>query len=74
MKLEARTKVVEQRGEVSARENLKKRVACFSSGVAIGGEDFVKGVAARYQEAWGRKNERSPRSVSGKEGRVFVMR
>ncbi len=35
MTLEARTKVVEQRGEVPPVQNLRKRVASFSAGVAI---------------------------------------
>ncbi len=73
-KLEVRTKVVGQRGKVSPVQNLRKRVASFSTGVAIGGEDFVKGMAARYQEAMGRKNERSPRPVTDGEGGFYVMR
>ena len=74
IKMEARMRVVEERGEVSLGRNLRKRVASFSTGVAIGGEDFVKGMAARYREALGRKNERSPRPVTGGEGRFYVMR
>jgi len=74
IKMEARMKVVEERGKVSPGQNLRKRVASFSLGVAIGNEDFVNGVAARYQEALGRKKARSPRSLSGGDSGLFVMR
>ena len=73
IKWEARVQVVAQAGEVSPGQALRKRVATFSTGVAMGGEDFVKGVARRYREAMGRKNERSPRPASGGGG-FFVMR
>ncbi|YCM42877.1 transposase [Verrucomicrobiaceae bacterium 227] len=73
-KLEARAKVVEERGEVESRTNLRKRVTSFSQGVAVGGKDFVKGVAARYRKTLGRKNERRPRSLDGGEAGIFVMR
>ena len=73
-KLEARTKVREQGGEVSPAQNLRKRVESFSTGVAIGGENFVKGMAVRYREEFERKKERSPRSVISGDGGFFVMR
>ena len=73
-KLEARTKVVAQRGELSSAQKLRKRVASFSTGVAIGGEDFVRGVAGRYREGFGRKKERSPQAVTSGERGFFVMR
>ena len=74
LKLEARAKVVEARGEVGSRNNLRKRVASFTQGVAVGGEEFVKGVAARYRKTLARKNERRPRSLDGGEDGIFVMR
>ena len=74
IKMEARMKVVEERGKVSPGQNLRKRVASFSLEVAIGNEDFVKGVAARYRETLGRKKARNPRSLSGGDGGLFVMR
>ena len=74
IKLEARVEVIDQEGEFTPREALRKRVASFTTGVAIGGEDFVKGVAARYKEALGRKKARSPRSVQGGESGFYVMR
>ena len=73
-KMEARTKVKEQKGKLTPRESLSKRVASFSSGVAIGGEEFVKRVASIYQEEMGRKKERSPRLLSGGQGGFFVMK
>lgn len=51
-----------------------KRINSFTTGVAIGGEDFVKGVTSRHRDMMGRKNERNPRSISEKEGGVFVMK
>jgi REP element-mobilizing transposase RayT len=74
LKLEARAKVIGELGELGIRNKLRKRVASFSQGVAVGGEDFMKGVAARYRETLGRKNERKPRSLDGGEGGIFVMR
>ena len=71
MKLEARAKVVQERGEIGTGSDLRQRVASFSQGVAMGGEKFVKGVAARYRETLARKNERRPRSLNGG---IFVMK
>jgi hypothetical protein len=47
IKMVARAKVVEEKGGISPRQMLQKRVASFTMGVAIGGEDFVRGVASR---------------------------
>jgi len=73
-KLEARTKVVEAKGEVSLTQKLRKRVSSFSTGVAVGGENFVKGMAAQYRKEFDRKKERDPSSVSEGKGSFFVMR
>ena len=73
-KMEARTKVIERKGEVTPAQALRKRVGSFTTGVAIGGEDFVKRVASRYQEAMGRKKPRVPRSPSGEGEGFFVMK
>ncbi len=74
IKMEARTKVMEQKGKVIPQEALSRRVASFSNGVAIGGEEFVKRVASRYQREMGRKKERNPRSLSAGQGGFFVMK
>lgn len=74
IKMAARVKVAAQKGEITPTFALRKRVASFTTGVAIGGEDFVKRVAARYQKDFDRKKERSPRSVNGGESGFFVMR
>jgi len=74
VKMEARSKVVEQKGKITPQQALQKRVASFSTGVAIGGEDFVRGVASRYRKAMGRKKERIPQAIPGKGGGLFVMK
>ena len=67
-------RVIEQKGKVIPQEALSRRVASFSNGVAIGGEEFVKRVASRYQREMGRKKERNPRSLSAGQGGFFVMK
>lgn len=74
IKMEARTRVIAQNGGITLGQDLRKRVNSFTTGVAIGGEDFVKGVACRYREMMGRKNERNPRSIRGEGKGVFVMK
>jgi len=74
IKMEARTKVIERKGEITSAQALRKRVGSFTTGIAIGGEGFVKRVASRYQEAMGRKKRRIPRSLSGEGGGFFVMK
>ncbi|MEJ6580260.1 MAG: hypothetical protein QNL33_04140 [Akkermansiaceae bacterium] len=74
IKMEARAKVLAQKGKIPPGQVLQKRVASFTMGVAIGGEDFVRGMASRYREAMGRKKERIPRSIAGSEGGFFVMK
>ncbi|MFT6862043.1 MAG: hypothetical protein ACJAVK_000597, partial [Akkermansiaceae bacterium] len=74
IKMEARVKVAERQGKMRPREALRKRVASFTTGVAIGGEDFVKAMAKRYQNDSGRKKSRIPQAVTeGKDG-FFVMK
>jgi len=73
-KMEARTKVMEQKGEITPAQALRKRVSSFTTGVALGSEDFVKGVALRYQQTMGRKKPRVPRSSSGEGGGFFLMK
>ncbi|MFT6863032.1 MAG: hypothetical protein ACJAVK_001593, partial [Akkermansiaceae bacterium] len=52
----------------------RKRVASFTTGMAMGGEDFVKAMAKRYQNDSGRKKSRIPQAVTeGKDG-FFVMK
>jgi len=71
--MEARTRVTAERGKISPAQQLRKRVACFSSGVAIGTEGFVRQVAARYRNQFERRKEREPKRSSG-DGTFFVMR
>jgi hypothetical protein len=57
---------------------IRKRMKVFSEGIALGSEDYVKGMAARYQAQFERQKERSPKplkTASGeKSGSIFVMR
>jgi putative transposase len=57
---------------------IRKRMKCFSEGIALGSEDYVKGMAARYQAQFERQRERTAKpleSSSGwKSGSIFVMR
>ncbi|MDB2673547.1 hypothetical protein N9Y81_01195 [Akkermansiaceae bacterium] len=73
IKMESRTKVVEEEGKISRAQMLRKRVASFSNGVAIGSESFVRGVASRYQEEMRRLKEPKTRQDSGGGG-FYVMR
>ena len=73
MTMEARTEVLAQKGKVTTAQALSQRVASFSSGMAIGSEEFVKRMAARYRADMGRKRERKPQEESGGAG-IFVMR
>ena len=73
MKMEARTKVIGEEGETTPAQALQKRVASLSCGVAIGSEEFVRRMAARYRAEMGRQREREPRERAGREG-FFVMR
>lgn len=58
-----------EKGHLSRKLLLRKRVSTFSNGVAIGGKDFVKGVAEKYRLVLGRKREkRRPRFGGGEEG------
>jgi hypothetical protein len=57
---------------------IRKRMKCFSEGIALGSEDYVKGMAARYQAQFERQKERSAKPLKsasgGKSGSIFVMR
>ena len=57
---------------------IRKRLKSFSEGIALGSEDYVKGMAARYQAQFERQRERSPKPLKsasgGKSGSIFVMR
>jgi hypothetical protein len=74
IKKEARTKVIAEKGEIPVALALRKRVATFSSGVAVGGEDFVKRMASHYRQVMDRKRERTPKAMREGEGGFFVMR
>ena len=67
IKKEARTKVIAEKGEIPVSLALRKRVATFSNGVAVGDEDFVKRMAGHYRQVMGRKQKRVPRTMG--EGR-----
>jgi REP element-mobilizing transposase RayT len=57
---------------------IRKRMKIFSEGIALGSEDYVKGMAAKYQAQFARQRERSAKplksSSGGKSGSIFVMR
>jgi putative transposase len=57
---------------------IRKRMKCFTEGIALGSEDYVKGMAARYQTQFERQRERSAKPLKsrsgGKSGSIFVMR
>ena len=57
---------------------IRKRMKCFSEGIALGSEDYVKGMAAKYQAQFERQKERTAKplkSATGrKSGSIFVMR
>ena len=72
--LAARTKVVARAGKLSRGQDLRKRVASFTAGVAVGGKDFVAEVATRYRGDFKRKNLRQPRPYTRGDEGVFVMR
>jgi REP element-mobilizing transposase RayT len=74
LKKEARTRVIAEKGEIPVALALRKRVATFSSGVAVGGEDFVKRMASHYRQVMDRKRERNPKAMREGEGGFFVMR
>jgi REP element-mobilizing transposase RayT len=71
--MEARTKVMEQQGEVSPAQVLRERISSFTNGVAVGSEPFVRKVALGYQLEFQRKKERVPQESPGIGG-FFVMR
>jgi REP element-mobilizing transposase RayT len=71
--MEARTKVIEQQGEVSPAQVLRERISSFTNGVAVGSEPFVRKVALGYQLEFQRKKERVPQESPGIGG-FFVMR
>jgi len=62
--------------------HLRKRVRSFSEGIALGSEDYVKGVAAKYREQFARQKERKVKPLKGlnagtagcRAGSIFVMR
>ena len=72
--MEARTKVVASGGKIIRGQNLRKRVASFTAGVAVGGKDFVAQIATRYRVDFKRKNIRKPRPYSSGDEGVFVMK
>ena len=57
---------------------MRKRMKCFSEGIALGSEDYVKGMASRYQAQFERQKERTAKPLKsasgGKSGSVYVMR
>jgi REP element-mobilizing transposase RayT len=56
---------------------LRKRIRSFSEGIALGSEDYVKGVAERYRAQFERQRERKVKPLKrdrGRVGSIFVMR
>jgi hypothetical protein len=74
IKVEARLKVIKKRSALTPKEFLRKRVASFSTGVAIGGEDFIRGIAAQYQEDFQRQKARPPCPLIHGSGGFFALR
>jgi len=73
----------QEEGELGAALLLRKRMKSFTTGVAVGSQDFVQGFAAKYQNVFRRKSVRSGKSLFGaQEGEdtrrstrdVFVFR
>ena len=62
MKQMVKVKKTEE-GKLSAALLLRKRVKSFTTGVAVGSENFVQGFAAKYQDTFRRKNTRSGKSL-----------
>jgi hypothetical protein len=71
---EARTRVRQEHGELPVARLLRRRFATFSQGVALGGEDFVRRMAAFYRETMARKRERNPQSPRGGSMPFFTLR
>jgi len=63
-----------QEGKMTQVLMLRKRVGSFSNGIAVGSEDFVQGIAARYQETFQRKQQRTGKALDREKTTVFVMR
>jgi REP element-mobilizing transposase RayT len=72
-KIEARREAIERKGKISPAQALRKRIASFSTGVAIGSERFVKRMASRYQDEMGRKKLPKSHQDPGVGG-FYVMR
>ncbi|MEN8678752.1 MAG: hypothetical protein ABF391_01775, partial [Akkermansiaceae bacterium] len=72
-KMEARSEAIERKGKISPAQALRKRIASFSTGVAIGSERFVKRMASRYQDEMGRKKLPKSHQDPGAGG-FYVMR
>ena len=57
---------------------IRKRMKAFSEGIALGSEDYVKGMAVRYQSQFERQRERRAKPLKspsgGKSSSIFVMR
>jgi putative transposase len=57
---------------------IRKRMKSFSEGIALGSEDYVRGVAARYQVQFERQRERRAKPLRSENGKrsagIFVMR
>ncbi len=68
----------EQEGVLPQGVLIRKRVSSFTNGVAVGSENFVKGVAARYQEAFERlrakQGKRLDVAKDASLGGIYVMR
>jgi REP element-mobilizing transposase RayT len=57
---------------------ISKRMKSFSEGIAVGSEDYVRGVAAKYQAQFDRQRERRAKPLKNangsRSGSIFVMR
>ena len=66
--------VKKREGRLTRREMLDVRVRAFATGVAVGSEDFVKGMAALYQKKFRRVKRRSGKRLDEKGGGIFTLR
>lgn len=73
VKPEAGIKIQGEKGVVPVARHLRQRISSFSNGIAVGSENFVRRMAARYQGEMGRQKKREPREFK-MGGRFFVLR
>ena len=66
--------VKKREGRLTRREMLGVRVRAFTTGVAVGSEDFVKGISLLYQEKFKRTKSRRGKQLESKSGGLYLMK